>query len=61
MCALEVVAPPMSSGTVTLNAFTPGAVDSEVSGTVGAMFTGSGDGDAFSLEGAFKATLIVVP
>lgn len=52
--------PTVTSAEVVLDAFTPGEVDSEVGGTVGAMFTRTGSGDAFSLEGAFKASLQVV-
>ncbi len=53
--------PETTSAEVELDAFTPGELDSTVRGSIHAMFTNSGAGDAFNLEGAFETTLRVQP
>lgn len=52
--------PEVTSATAELELFSPEVIGSEVEGAIHAMFT-SESGSAFSLEGAFKTTLEVVP
>jgi len=52
--------PELTSATVDLDEFTPNEEGSTVRGSLGAMFTNEGTGDAFSLEGAFETELDVV-
>lgn len=51
--------PDVESAEVELEHFTPGEEGSNVEGSIGAMFTNTGTGDRFPLEGRFKADLIV--
>lgn len=60
-CAgVTAMLPEVTSATAELEVFSPEVIDSEVEGAIHAMFT-SESGSAFSLEGAFKTTLEVVP
>jgi len=53
--------PELTSAEVQLDSFTPDEAEAEVQGSLHAMFTNTGSGDAFSLECRFKTKLEIMP